>query len=63
VRVSNAGPDGTPKSTIHTKSAVVVGAGVGLIVGAALGNAGVGMVLGAAAGLAAPKVVAGIRRL
>jgi hypothetical protein len=61
--VSNAGSNGDPKGAIRTKSAVVLGAGVGLIVGAALGNAGVGMILGAAVGLASPRVVDGIRRL
>jgi hypothetical protein len=61
--VNRTGSDGGPKRHIPTKSAVVLGAGVGLIAGAAFGNAGIGMVLGAAIGLAAPRFVGGLRRL
>lgn len=47
---------------IGTSSGVVLGAGIGMILGAALGNAGVGMVLGAACGLVSATAIGRKRR-
>lgn len=52
--------DGRRKFPLRGSNAVAIGAGVGLILGAALGDPGVGMVLGAAVGVVAPRVVDGI---
>ena len=41
---------------IHSKETIALGAGIGLIFGAALGNPAVGMVVGAAAGLGFSRV-------
>ena len=42
---------------IKSRKAIVLGAGLGLIAGAALGSIGIGLVLGAGAGMALEKAI------
>lgn len=55
-------PKGRTRHASTGAGPVALGAGVGMIFGAAFGNAGIGMVLGAAFGLAFPGVFERARR-
>ena len=49
------------KNSTRRNSAIALGAGVGIILGAGLGNAGVGLVLGAALGVVCPMIFDRVR--